>query len=75
MAGFPAERFRIKNRGLLAPNHAADIVIFDPDRVADRATWTEPRLEPIGIDRVLVNGQTVVLDGNPTGTLPGQVLN
>lgn len=75
MTGFPAERFRIKGRGLLAPNHAADLVIFDPDHVADRATWDEPRLEPVGIDRVLVNGQTVVLDGKPTGALPGHVLN
>jgi N-acyl-D-amino-acid deacylase len=75
MSGFPAERFRIKGRGLLAPDYAADVVVFDPDRVADRATWDEPRREPVGIDRVLVNGQTVVLDGKPTGALPGRVLN
>jgi N-acyl-D-amino-acid deacylase len=74
MSAFPAERFRIKDRGRLAAGCAADVVIFDPEHVADRATWDEPRLEPVGIDRVLVNGQTVVLDGKPTGALPGRVL-
>lgn len=74
MTGFPAERFRIKGRGRLAAGYAADVVVFDPDRVTDRATWDEPRLPPVGIDRVLVNGRTVVLDGLPTGELPGRVL-
>jgi N-acyl-D-amino-acid deacylase len=74
MSGFAAERFRIRDRGLLRPGYGADIVIFDPDTVADRATWAEPRLEPIGIDRVIVNGQTAVEDGRPTGLLPGRVL-
>ena len=73
MSGFPAERFRIEGRGLLKPGYGADVVIFDPERIADRATWEEPRLEPVGIDRVLVNGETVVHDGKPTGVTPGQV--
>ena len=51
-----------------------DVVIFDPETVADRATWEEPRLEPVGIDRVIVNGQVVAADGAPTGALPGRVL-
>jgi N-acyl-D-amino-acid deacylase len=74
MSGFPAERFRIKDRGLLRSGYGADLVIFDPDEIADRATWREPRLPPVGIERVIVNGQTVVLDGQPTGRLPGRVL-
>lgn len=74
MSGFTAERFGLGDRGLLKEGFAADIVIFDPDTVADRATWEEPRLHPVGIDRVLVNGETVVLDGQPTGTLPGEVV-
>ncbi|MGH2558243.1 MAG: N-acyl-D-amino-acid deacylase family protein [Thermomicrobiales bacterium] len=74
MSGFPAERFRIPDRGLLRAGYGADVVIFDPATVADRATWEEPRSEPVGIDRVLVNGQTVVSDGKPTGALPGQVV-
>lgn len=74
MSGFPAERFRIKDRGLLRPGYGADLVIFDPETVADRATWEQPCLAPVGIDRVIVNGRTVVLDGLPTGGLPGRVL-
>ncbi len=74
MSGFPAERFRIKDRGVLKEGYGADIVIFDPETVADQATWTDPRLEPVGIDRVIVNGETVVLDGVATGKLPGKVL-
>lgn len=74
MSGLPAKRFRIKDRGLLAEGYGADIVIFDPDEIADRATWEQPRLEPVGIDRVIVNGQTVTEAGQPTGALPGRVL-
>jgi N-acyl-D-amino-acid deacylase len=50
------------------------VVIFDPGTVAERSTWTDTWAEPVGIDRVLVNGQTVVQDGAPTGALPGRVL-
>jgi N-acyl-D-amino-acid deacylase len=74
MTGYPAERFRIGDRGWLKPGMAADVVIFDQNTVADRATWNEPRLEPVGIDRVLVNGQAVVIDGTPTGLTPGQIV-
>jgi N-acyl-D-amino-acid deacylase len=74
MTGFPAERFRLDGRGLLKQGYGADVVIFDPETVADRSTWDEPRLEPVGIDRVIVNGQTVVLNGAPTGALPGQLV-
>ncbi len=74
MTGFPAERFRLDGRGLLKQGYGADVVIFDPETVADRSTWDEPRLEPVGIDRVIVNGQTVVLNGTPTGVLPGQIV-
>ncbi len=52
----------------------ADAVVFDPETVGDRATWDEPRLHPVGIDRVLVNGQIVIADGQPTGAIPGQVI-
>lgn len=74
MSGFPAGRFRLRDRGLLRPGYGADVVIFDPDAVADRATWDEPFRAPVGIDRVLVNGVTVVEGGAPTGALPGRVL-
>jgi N-acyl-D-amino-acid deacylase len=74
MSGYPAERFGIKDRGFLKNGYGADVVIFDPGIVGDRATFEQPRLEPIGIDRVMVNGRTVVLAGTPTGQLPGRVL-
>jgi N-acyl-D-amino-acid deacylase len=74
MSGFPAARFGIRDRGLLKEGLAADVVIFDPATVADQATWDKPFREPVGIDRVIVNGQTVVIDGQPTGLLPGQLV-
>lgn len=74
MAGFPAERFRIPDRGQLREGNFADIVIFDPDTFADRATWDEPRLHPVGVDEVIVNGETVVKNGTPTDVLPGAVI-
>ena len=73
MTGKPAERFGIAERGRLAPNYFADLVLFDPENVSDRSTWEQPLLEPIGINQVFVNGKSVVKDGVPTGILPGQV--
>ena len=74
MSGMPARRFGLVDRGQIAAGKAADLVIFDPETVADRSTWQEPRLSPIGIDRVMVNGEWVVIEGTPTGKLPGRVL-
>ena len=74
MSGFPAERFRLSDRGRIARGLAADIVVFDPDTVADRSTWFDPVQPPIGVEWVLVNGMAVVEDGNVTGHLPGRVL-
>jgi N-acyl-D-amino-acid deacylase len=74
MSGFPAERFRIKERGLLREGYGADLVIFDEANVGARSTWDEPRLHPVGIEHVIVNGEEVVSGGQPTGALPGRVL-
>jgi N-acyl-D-amino-acid deacylase len=74
MSGLPAERFRIADRGRLAEGYGADLVVFDPATVADRATWEQPRLEATGIDAVVVNGELVVESGRPTGRRPGRVL-
>jgi len=74
MSGFVAERYRLGDRGLLRPGFAADVVVFDPATIADQSTWTQPRLEPIGMDNVIVNGRIVADHGRWTGELPGKVL-
>lgn len=74
MAGFPAQRFRIPERGQLREGYFADVVVFDPETVADRATWDEPREHPVGFDSVSVNGELVVKDGTPAESLPGVVI-
>jgi N-acyl-D-amino-acid deacylase len=52
----------------------AGVVLFDPERVADRATWEEPHQYPVGIYYVIINGQVVIKGGEHTGRLPGRVL-
>ncbi|MDI9390508.1 MAG: amidohydrolase family protein, partial [Synergistota bacterium] len=74
MTGLPAAAFRLTDRGVLKEGLAADVAVFDPLRIADRATFEEPRQYPDGISHVLVNGIPVISDGKPTGNLPGQVL-
>jgi N-acyl-D-amino-acid deacylase len=74
MSGLPAERFAIRDRGLIAEGLAADLVVFDAATVGDRATWEEPRRPAVGIDAVVVNGQIVADHGQPTGRLPGRVV-
>jgi N-acyl-D-amino-acid deacylase len=74
VTGFPAERFSIRDRGLLRAGLAADVTVFDPKDLTDRSTWENGRVAPSGIAHVLVNGEPVVADGRPTGSLPGKVV-
>jgi N-acyl-D-amino-acid deacylase len=74
MSGLPARAFSLRDRGVVALGMAADLVVFDPARVADRATWDEPTLPPDGMPWVLVNGTPVVEQGQHTGARPGKVL-
>lgn len=74
MSGFPAERFRIRERGLIREGLFADLVVFGPDTVADRATYEQARQAPVGIDQVIVNGVVSVSCGAPTGALAGRVV-
>ena len=74
MAGLPAEKLRWPDRGLVRQGYKADLVIFDPATIADRATYAAPHQYPVGIRRVIVNGQVVVADGAHSGARPGAVL-
>lgn len=74
MTGMPAARLRLEGRGRIAPGAFADLVAFDPDTVADRATFEQPHQYPVGIPHVLVNGTFVIRDGEHTGATPGRVL-
>jgi len=74
MAALPAQKLGLADRGLLEVGRKADIVLFDPDNVADRATFTQPYQYPEGIEYVLVSGQVVIERGEHTGALPGRVL-
>jgi N-acyl-D-amino-acid deacylase len=74
MTALPAERFNLERRGQLQVGWSADVTVFDPDRVIDRATFAEPREYAEGIDYVLVNGELVLDHENHTGRHPGRVL-
>ena len=74
MTGLPADVFGVQGRGRIAEGLAADLVIFDPDRIVDEATFEAPRAYPRGIEYVMVNGTWVVADGTATDETPGDVL-
>jgi N-acyl-D-amino-acid deacylase len=70
----PARIMRLKDRGEIREGFAADVVVFDLDRIRDKATFFEPHQHSEGIEHVLVNGVVVVDGGKPTGALAGKVL-
>ena len=74
MTGLPASNVGLKQRGLLRQGYFADITIFDPKRVIDRATFEEPNQYPVGINYVIVNGQIEVDHGQRTPLNSGRVL-
>lgn len=69
-----AQRMGLSDRGKVAENYIADLVIFDLEKIKDNATYTEPHQFPSGIEYVIVNGKIVVDKGNYTGILAGKVL-
>src|SRR6266404_162573 len=74
MTGLSAARFGLTGRGVLAAGAYADITVFDPDTVADRATFEAPTTPAAGIEHVFVNGRPVWTEGKPTGERPGRAL-
>jgi N-acyl-D-amino-acid deacylase len=75
MTGATAERFQIKDRGILKKGYAADITVFDWNTVTDNNTAQATSNAPTGIEAVFINGQQVLGNGNVNGSaLPGKVL-
>jgi dihydroorotase/N-acyl-D-amino-acid deacylase len=74
MSGYPAERLKLWDRGLLRPGMKADVIVFDPAKVADRATFDKPHQYSVGIDEVIVNGKLALHQGKVTADRPGRVL-
>jgi dihydroorotase/N-acyl-D-amino-acid deacylase len=74
MSSFPAARLGLSDRGLLRPGMKADLVIFDPARIRDTATFAQPHQYAEGVVHVFVNGKPVVLNGKVTQERPGEVI-
>lgn len=74
MTSLPAQRLGWKDRGTIREGAFADLVLFDPETVIDRATFAQPHLLPTGIEKVFVNGELVWSEGRATGARPGRVL-
>lgn len=71
----PAEKLNLKRRGLLLPGYYADLVLFDPQTVSDRATYSQPHQYPVGIEHVIVNGTHTVQNGKLTERRNGRFLS
>jgi len=74
MTGLPAAEFGLVDRGAVAPGNWADLTLFDPATIIDRATFADPIRPAAGIVQVLVNGEPIWRDGAATGARPGRVL-
>ncbi len=74
LTSLPARQVRLLDRGILRPGMAADLVVFDPDRIRDRATFEKPLQYSEGVSHVIVNGRIVLDDGTMTAERPGRPL-
>jgi N-acyl-D-aspartate/D-glutamate deacylase len=74
MTLMPATKLKLAGRGRIAPGAFADLVVFDPGTVSDRATFEKPFQYAVGFSWVLVNGVPVIRDGEHTHEKPGRVL-
>ena len=74
LSGLPAANLKLDRRGTLKPGHFADIVVFDPATVGDKATFEQPQQYATGVRDVFVNGAQVLSGGEHTGAKPGQVV-
>jgi N-acyl-D-aspartate/D-glutamate deacylase len=74
MTSLAASQMKVANRGSLKEGYFADIVVFDPATVADKATYEQPHQYSVGIETVVVNGVVTVRDGKHTGAHAGRPL-
>jgi N-acyl-D-amino-acid deacylase len=72
LSALPAENLGLRDRGRLQSGMAADIVLFDPSKIADHATFEKPMQYATGVRDVFVNGAQVLKNGEPTGAVPGR---
>jgi N-acyl-D-amino-acid deacylase len=72
LAALPAANLKLARRGMLRPGYFADVVVFDPNRIGDHATFARPHQYATGVVQVFVNGAQVVRDGQHTGAKPGR---
>ena len=73
-SALPAQRMRLTDRGVLKRGMWGDVVVFDPEKITDKATYEDPNRLSVGMEYVLVNGVPVIAEGKMTGALPGKVL-
>jgi len=74
LTGLPAENLKIQKRGLLKEGYFADVVVFDPEKIQDHATFEKPHQYATGVKHVFVNGKQVLKDGEHTGAMPGRIV-
>jgi N-acyl-D-amino-acid deacylase len=74
LTSLPANTLRIEKRGRLVPGFFGDVVVFDPQKIQDHATYANPHQYSTGVVHVLVNGQQVLQDGEHTGATPGKIV-
>jgi N-acyl-D-aspartate/D-glutamate deacylase len=74
MTSSVADRLRLKIRGILREGAFADVIVFDPETIADRATFTDPHQLSVGVEQMWINGVRVLKNGTHTGSKPGQIV-
>ena len=74
MTSFPAQKFGLWKKGVVRQGMDADLVVFNPDTIAERSSFQDPHQYPVGLPYVILNGQVVVDQGRYTGTLAGTVV-
>jgi N-acyl-D-amino-acid deacylase len=74
MTGLPAQVFRLKDRGRLLPRHFADLVVFDPKTIIDRATYDSPTEPAVGVKQVYVNGRRSFIEGRDASARSGRLI-